>query len=38
MAKVSPDIVSIDKVFNLIDEFLEKDVRIEVINREMRIV
>jgi len=38
IAKVSRDIVSIDKVFNLIDDFIEKDFRVEIINKDVRIV
>ena len=38
VAKVSSDVNSIDKVFSYIDNLLEKDTRIEVINRDVRIV
>jgi len=38
IAKVSKDIITIDRVFNSLSDFLEKDVRIEIINRDIRIV
>lgn len=38
VAKVSTDVTSVDKIFTYIDNFLEADNRIEIIDKNVRLV